>query len=65
MKSTKTTVAGMIAIVIAILVAVSAMIDDNPATVADWGAVGTSISVGVGLLLARDNDKSSEDVGNK
>jgi hypothetical protein len=64
MKSTRTTIAGIATILSAILIALAAMFDSNPATVADWGVVFAGVSTGIGLLLARDNDKSSEDVGN-
>lgn len=65
MKSWKTTVAGVGTILAAVGVAVAAQFDADPATVANWGAVVTSIVAGVGLMLARDNDKTSEDVGVK
>jgi len=65
MKSWKTTVAGIAAIIAAIALAVSNEFDADPATVADWGAVLATIAAGVGLLFARDNDKSSEKVGAK
>jgi hypothetical protein len=61
--SLKTTIAGIITMVIAILTAVAAMLDGNPDTVADWGAVGVALSVGIGLLFARDNSVSSEKAG--
>lgn len=71
--SRKTTIAGIMVAVGMILIAVSAMLDGNPETVANWGGVITAIqgagwiSAGLGGtltgILARDNDKSSEDVG--
>jgi hypothetical protein len=65
MSSWKTTACGILAIVIAVASALKAMWDGDPATVADWSTVGTSVMAGIGLLMARDNDKSSEDVGAK
>ncbi len=63
MKSWKTTLAGIAALIAAIALAIAHQFDSDPATVADWSAVIAAITAGVGLLLARDNDKSSEDVG--
>jgi hypothetical protein len=37
----------------------------SPATTANWGAFGASLAAAVGLLFARDNNKTSEDVGAK
>lgn len=62
-KSWKTTVAGVAAILTAVGSALTAMFDNDPATVMDIGATVAAIMAGVGLILARDNDKSSEDVG--
>lgn len=63
MKSWKTTLAGVAAIVAAVATAVSAQFDNNPATVPDWTLVIGMITAGVGLMFARDNDKTSEQVG--
>ncbi len=65
MKSWKTTVAGIAAIVAAIALAVKAEFDGDPATVADWAAAVTAILAGIGLILARDNNVTSEDAGAK
>lgn len=65
MKSWKTTTAGIGTILAALGAALSAQFDADPLTVANWGAVITAITAGVGLILARDNDKSSEDAGVK
>ena len=64
-KSWKTTAAGIAAIVAAVALAISHQFDTDPATVADWSAVIAALTAGVGLVLARDNDKSSEKVGAK
>ena len=64
-KSWKTTAAGIAAIVAAVALAISHQFDSDPATVADWSAVITALTAGIGLVLARDNDKSSEQVGAK
>ena len=63
--SWKTTTAGILGIVAAVATAVSAMLDNDPATVPNWSAVAAIASTGFGLLFARDNDKSSEQVGAK
>ncbi len=63
MKSWKTTLAGIAAIIAAVGTAVSAQFDNDPATVPDWTMVIGMITAGVGLVLARDNDKTSEQVG--
>lgn len=63
MKSWKTTGAGIGAILVAVGSALTAMFDGDPATVADWGAVVAAVIAGIGLIAARDNDKSSQDVG--
>ena len=65
MKSWKTSAAGVGAILVALGSALSATFDADPVTVPDWGALVAAIIAGVGLLAARDNDKSSEEVGAK
>ena len=69
-KSWKTTWAGAIGAVGIILIAVGAHFDDTPGTNADWNktldALGIILSaIGVGGLgwNARDDDKTSEQVG--
>ena len=64
-KSWKTSAAGIGAILVALGSALSATFDADPVTVPDWGALVAAIIAGIGLLAARDNDKSSEEVGAK
>ncbi len=64
-KSWKTSAAGIGAILVALGSALSATFDADPVTVPDWGALVAAIIAGVGLLAARDNDMSSEEVGAK
>ena len=63
MKSWKTTLAGLGVLLSALGAALQAQFDGDPATVPDWAVVVTALFAAVGLLLARDNDKSSERVG--
>ena len=63
MKSWRTTTTGILAIVVAIAGAMKAELDGDVTTTADWGAVAAAIIAGVGLIAARDNRVSSQDVG--
>jgi len=66
MKSWKTTLCGVLAAVAAgiTLVAIP-LLDNDPATTANWGAFAAALAAAAGLCFARDNSKSSEDVGAK
>lgn len=64
-KSWKTTAAGITAIVAAIAGAAGLMLDGKPETNPDWTAVVAACSAAIGLIMARDNDKSSEEVSAK
>lgn len=63
MKSWRTTVVGICVILVAIATAIKAALDGDSATVADWGAAVAEALAGLGMIFARDNDKSSEEVG--
>jgi hypothetical protein len=64
--SWKTTLCGLLGIVAAgITLVAQPMLDGDPSTAPQWTLFGTTIAAGVGLLFARDNDRSSEDVGAK
>ena len=65
MKSWKTTTVGILGVVIALCTALVALWDGDDATEANWGAVVAAATVAVGLIFARDNDKTSEDAGAK
>lgn len=54
MSNWKTTTTGILAIVLAICTAAKNELDGDPATVADWSLVATSVLAGVGLILAKD-----------
>lgn len=65
MKSWKTTACGIIAVLMCVGTALKAMWDGDATTNPDWTLVGSTVIAALGLVLARDNDKSSEDVGAK
>lgn len=62
MKSSETTIAGIASLA---LIAIAAMIDGDPLSIPDWGFLGAIIPLVIGLFRARDNNKSSEEVGAK
>lgn len=63
-KSWKTTAAGIIAGLTVLLPELAKMIDaPEAATTPNWNTVVLAITVMLGLSLARDGDKSSEDHG--
>jgi len=63
MNSWKTTVAGISVILSAVATAVQLLFDGDPQTNPDFNILAAQIATGVGLLVARDNSKSSEQVG--
>lgn len=63
MTSWKTTFAGVGAILIAVGSALSAQFDNDPTSIADWGAVIAAVVAGIGLVFARDNKVTSEQAG--
>ena len=65
MKSWQTSASAIIAAVIIVLTAGQALLDGNPETSPNWNLVVTEIVLAIGLLRARDNNKTSEDVGVK
>lgn len=65
MKSSKTTVLGIIGAVTAILSAVKAMFDGDPLTNPDWTVTIAAVTSGIGLIFARDHNVTSEDAGLK
>jgi hypothetical protein len=65
MNSTKTTILGILAILSAVVGAATALLDGNPATTIDFPTLAAAIAAGWGLIMARDNSKSSEAAGAK
>ena len=64
--SWKTTASGISAIVIAVFSMIVQPLTDNDAvTVPDYNVAITAILAGIGLLVARDDDKTSEEIGAK
>jgi hypothetical protein len=64
-KNWKTTGAGVAAILVAVSAALTAFTDGDPATNIDFALLVSSVIAGVGLICARDGDKTSEQVGAK
>jgi hypothetical protein len=64
-KSWKTSTAGIAAILTAVGGTLTALSDNNPATVPDYASLIAACIAGFGLLFSRDNDVSSEDAGAK
>lgn len=65
MKSWKTSLTGIAAILTAVGAAIMALMDNDPTTVIDVAATAAAIMAGVGLIFARDNNVSSEAAGAK
>lgn len=55
MKSWKTTVTGILTIVIALGSAAMSLLDADPATNPDFGAIIAAITAGIGLITAKDS----------
>ena len=56
MTNWKTTALGVITLLIAVLSAVKAVIDNDPTTVPDWGALVAAATAGFGLIAAKDHN---------
>lgn len=62
-KNPRTSIAGIGALLVAIGGALGAIFDGDPLTNPDWTAVVAAVTVAVGLIFARDSNKTSEQVG--
>lgn len=65
LKSYRTTLMGIVAILSAIVSAATPLLDTDPATNPDWTSVSAAIAGGLGLIFARDNKVTSEEAGAK
>lgn len=63
--SWKTTLFGAGGLASVAFAALSALLDGDPATNPDWNLVFAAALPAMGLLFARDDNRSSEDVGAK
>ena len=59
MKNTKTTFAGLGAILIAVGGALKASFDNDPTTNLDIAATIAAVTAGIGLIMAKDADKTA------
>jgi hypothetical protein len=57
MKNTKTTLAGIGAVLVAIGGALNALFDGDPTTNLDITTTIAAVTAGIGLIMARDADK--------
>lgn len=62
-NSWKTTVTGILAILVAVGGAAIKLLDGSAATNPDWEVVMAAIMAGLGLIFARDNNVTSKDIG--
>ena len=62
-KSWKTSGAGAAVLLAALSTLLTSLTDNNPATNPDWNVFFAQAAAALGLLFARDNNKSSEQVG--
>jgi hypothetical protein len=60
MKNTKTTLAGIGAILVAVGGALKALFDGDPSSNVDLAATIAAVTAGVGLIAAKDAEKKSE-----
>lgn len=63
--SMKTTAAGVLAFVAILVSGAMTLLDDDPNTNPDYGALIAAGTAAAGLLFARDHDVTSEEAGAK
>lgn len=64
-RSAKTTAAGVLAFLAILISGGLALLDDDPNTNPDYGALIAAGTAAAGLLFARDHDVTSEEAGAK
>ncbi len=62
-SSPKTSASAILGFLVLLLTQIGYAFDNDPATVMDLGVVFSGLLMAFGLLKARDNDKTSVDVG--
>ena len=60
----KTTLLGILTLLAAITAAGKALLDGDPATNPDWGAVSAAATAGLGLIYAKDKNVTGGTVSN-
>ena len=60
MKNTKTTLAGIGAILVAIGGTLKALFDNDPSTTVDLTTTIAAVTAGIGLIWAKDAEKKTE-----
>ena len=65
MKNTKTTLAGIGAILVAIGGALKALFDGDPSTNIDLASTIAAVTAGFGLIMAKDADKTAAPIDPK
>jgi hypothetical protein len=60
MKNTKTTLAGIGAVLVAVGGAMKALFDNDPTTHLDIAATIAAVTAGIGLIMAKDAEKKAE-----
>ena len=65
MKNTKTTLAGIGAILVAVGGALRAAFDGDPTTNLDIAATIAAVTAGIGLIMAKDADKTAASIDPK
>ena len=60
MKNTKTTLAGIGAILVAVGGAMKALFDGDPSTNLDLTTTIAAVTAGIGLIMAKDAEKKAE-----
>ena len=64
-KSPKTTWAAILSFIAILATQVGYLLDADPATTINWQVIAAQVPIIWGLIVARDNDKTSEAVGVK